>query len=188
MDSQTPTSRKGVQELTGRLAALGRFISRFTYHLKPFFATLKGVQRTDWNQECDQALTTIKQYLTEPPVLVSSKARDTLYLYLAVSEISVSAALFKEDENQKQRPIFFVRKSLSEVKARYARLEQASLALRVAAKKLRPYFQEHPIIILTNLPLRNTIHKPDLSRWMAQWAVELSEFNIQYKPCRAIKG
>ena len=41
MDSQTLASRKGVHQITGRLAALGRFISRFTYRLKPFFATLK---------------------------------------------------------------------------------------------------------------------------------------------------
>ena len=101
MDSQTPTSRKGVQQLTSRLAALGRFISRFIDRLKSFFATLKGAQQDDWNQECDQALTTIKQYLTEPPVLVSPEADDTLYLYLAVSEISVSVTLFKEDENRK---------------------------------------------------------------------------------------
>ena len=42
MGSQTPASRKGVQQLTGRLAALRRFISRFTYLLKLFFAILKG--------------------------------------------------------------------------------------------------------------------------------------------------
>ena len=40
LDSPTPNSRKGVQQLTCRLVALGRFISRFTNHLKPFFATL----------------------------------------------------------------------------------------------------------------------------------------------------
>ena len=42
MDSQAPTSRKGVQQLIGRLAALERFISRFTDRLKPFFITLNG--------------------------------------------------------------------------------------------------------------------------------------------------
>ena len=30
MDYQAPTTRRGVQQLTGRLAALGRFISRST--------------------------------------------------------------------------------------------------------------------------------------------------------------
>ena len=32
--------------------------------------------------------------------------------------------------------------------------------------------------MLTDLPLRSTIHKPDLSGRMARWAIELSEFGI----------
>ena len=78
---------------------------------------------------------TIKQYLTKPPILASPRAGDTLYLYLTVSEVSVSAALFKEDENRKQRPIFFISKSLTEAETQYTHLEQTPLALRVA----RPY-------------------------------------------------
>ena len=84
MDSQIPTSRKGVQQLTSRLAALRRFISRFTDRLKPFFITLRGVERNGWNEECDQAFMEIKQYLIEPPILVSPEARDMPYLYLEV--------------------------------------------------------------------------------------------------------
>ena len=87
-----------------------------------------------------------------------------LNLYIVVYDVSVSAALFKEDEHQKQRPIFFISKSLSDAKTLYTRIEQATLALWVAAKKLHPYFQVHSITVLTNLPLRSNIHKPDLSR------------------------
>ena len=83
----------------------------------------------------------IMQYLTEPPILASPEAYDTLYLYLAVSDVSVSVALFKEDENQKKRPVFFIIKSLSEVETRYTCLEQVALALHVETKKPRPYFQ-----------------------------------------------
>ena len=63
-----------------------------------------------------------------------------------------------------------------------------ALALCVATKKLRPYFQAHPIVVITNLPLQNTIHKSDLSERMARWAIELSEFGIQYKPRLELKG
>ena len=42
IESLAPNSRKQVQRLTGRLAALGRFISWFTDRLKPFFASLRG--------------------------------------------------------------------------------------------------------------------------------------------------
>ena len=140
MESHTPTSRKWVHQLTNRLAALGRFISHFTGRLKLFFTNLNGAKLTGWNKECDQAFRAIKQYLTEPPILVSAKAGDMLYIYLAVSDVSLRVALFKEDENQKQRPVFFVRKSLSEAKTRYTGLEQVALALRMKTKKLRPYF------------------------------------------------
>ena len=88
--------------------------------------------------------------------MASPRAGDALYLYLAVLEASVSVTLFKEDENQKQRPIFFVSKSLSEVETRYTRLEQAALALYVEAKKLCPYFQAHPVVVLMNPSLQST--------------------------------
>ena len=182
LESQAPSSRKGVQRLTGRLAALGRFICRFTDRLKPFFAILKEANRTGWNEECDRAFTQIKQYLAKPPILASPNAGETLFVYLVVLEVAISAALFKENNDRRQKPVFFVSKSLADAETRYSHLEQAALALRITAKKLRPYFQAHPIVVLTDLPLRSTLHKLDFSGRMARWAIELSEYDIQYKP------
>ena len=129
LESLAPTFRKGIQQLIGRLAVLGRFISRFTNHLKPFFVTLKGANQAGWNEEFDKSLTTIKQYLVEPPVLASPEAGETLLVYLAVSDVSVSVARFKEDENRKQRLVFLVSKSLADAEFRYNHLEQVALAL-----------------------------------------------------------
>ena len=84
--------------------------------------------------------------------------------------------------------MFFISKSLADAETRYIHLEQVALALRIASKKLHPYFQAHPIVVLTNLPLRNTIHKPNLFGRMAPWAIELSEHGILYKPRLAKKG
>ena len=75
------------------------------------------------DEEFDEALITIKQYLVEPSVLASPKAGETLFVYLVVSDVSVSAALFKEDENRKKSPVFFVSKSLADVETRYSPLE-----------------------------------------------------------------
>ena len=55
---------------------------------------------------------TIKQYLTKPPIMARPETSETFYLYIVVFYVSVSATLFKEDEHRKQRPIFFIRKSL----------------------------------------------------------------------------
>ena len=152
LESPAPSMRKWVQQLTGRLAALGRFISRFTDRLKPFFTTLKGANQARWNEECDQALVAIKHYLAEPLVLASPEADETLFIHLAVSDVAVSVVLFKDCEDRSQRPVFFVRKSLADVETRYIHLKQAALALWIETKKIRPYFQAHPIVVLTNLP------------------------------------
>ena len=77
--------------------------------------------------ECEQALTEIKQYLIEPPILASPEIGEKLYLYIVVSDVSVSATLFKEDEHRKQRPIFFISKSLSKAETRYTRLSSRPL-------------------------------------------------------------
>ena len=63
--------------------------------------------------------------------------------------------------------MFFVSKSLADAETKYSHLKQAALALWIAAKKLRPYFKAHPIVVLANLPLRSTIHKPELYGRMA---------------------
>ena len=86
------------------------------------------------------------------------------------------------------RPVFFVSKSLTDAETRYTHLEQAALALRTAAQKLRPYFQAHPVVVLTDLPLRGTIHKSDFSERMARWAMELSKYGIQYRSRLSKKG
>ena len=51
LQSPAPISKKGIQQLTGRLAALERFISRSTNQLKPLFTTLRGVNWAEWNEK-----------------------------------------------------------------------------------------------------------------------------------------
>ena len=119
LKSSVISSKKGIQKLTDRLAVLGRFISRLTDRLKPFFTTLRGANGAEWNEECDRAFVAIKQYLTEPPILVSSEAGDTLYLYIAASDVIVSGALFKECGDARLRSVFFVNKSLIDAETRY---------------------------------------------------------------------
>ena len=67
-------------------------------------------------------------------------------------------------------------------------MEKLILALVTAARKLRPYFQAHTIEVPTEYPMKQVLHKPETSGRLMKWAIELSEFDIQYKPKTAIKG
>ena len=67
-------------------------------------------------------------------------------------------------------------------------MELTALALRSAAQKLRPYFQAYPMVVLIDQPLHNILHKPDLIGRMLQWAIELSEYGIEFQPRLSMKG
>ncbi|XP_068319684.1 uncharacterized protein [Pyrus communis] len=58
----------------------------------------------------------------------------------------------------------------------------------MSARKLRPYFQAHSIIVLTNHPLRQILQSPDTSGQMIKWAIALGEFDISYHPKLVEKG
>ena len=67
-------------------------------------------------------------------------------------------------------------------------MEKLAFALVTVPRKLKPYFQAHTVIILTDKPLRQAMSKPEATGRLALWAIKLSEFDIQYRPRTAIKG
>ena len=67
-------------------------------------------------------------------------------------------------------------------------MEKLALALMTATRKLKPYFQAHVIIVLTDQPLKKAMSSPEVAGRMALWAIELSEFDVRYRPRTSIKG
>ena len=78
-----PTNLRGVQQLTGRLAALSRFISRLGERALPFYQLLKKTEKFKWTTEAREAFADLKRTLSTPPILAVPKEREPLYLYIA---------------------------------------------------------------------------------------------------------
>ena len=95
IDMWSPSKTKEVQSLTGRVAALSRFISRATDKCLPFFDSLKGSKRFLWDDKCEQAFRALKEYLSKLPLLLKPVEGEPLYLYLAVTEYAISGALVR---------------------------------------------------------------------------------------------
>ncbi|KAI3465839.1 hypothetical protein Pfo_022502 [Paulownia fortunei] len=71
---------------------------------------------------------------------------------------------------------------------KYPNIEKLALALITATRKLRPYFQSHPVVVLTNHPLKQVLSNPETSGRLVKWAIELSEHGIEFRPRPAIKA
>ena len=91
----SPRIVKKVQRLTGRVIVLNRFVSKATDKCLPFFKTLK--QAFQWTAECKVAFQNLKEYLAKPPLLSPYIEGENRFLYLAVSQTTVSSALIRGD-------------------------------------------------------------------------------------------
>ena len=160
-------------------------MSKASDKCQPFFQVLK--KAFQWDAHYEEAFAALKTFLSSPPILVSSSEGELLTLYLVVSDFSTSAVLIR-DKDRVQHPVYYCSQALRGVEERYPKMKKLILALVTTARKLRPYFQAHTIEIPTEYPMKQVLHKPETLGRLMKWAIELSEFDIRYKPKTAIKG
>ncbi|XP_020229889.1 uncharacterized protein LOC109810756 [Cajanus cajan] len=184
---RSPQNHKEVQRLTGRLASLSRFIPKLAEKAKPIFNLLKKPKDFHWDDRCEQAFSDFKNFLSSPPILTKPQAQTDLLLYLAVMDNAISATLMQAD-GKKQIPVYFISRVLQVTEQRYQTIEKLVLALITSARRLRPYFQSHQIVVKTDYPIKQILRKPDLAGRMTAWSVELSEYEIKYESRGALKA
>ena len=92
------------------------------------------------------------------------------------------------EEEKVQKPMYYASRALRGPEERYPPMEKLSFALVTAARKLKPYFQAHTIVVLTDRTLPRVVRNLDAAGRLALWAIELSKFDIQYRPRTTIKG
>ncbi|GJZ15697.1 reverse transcriptase domain-containing protein [Tanacetum coccineum] len=85
-------------------------------------------------------------------------------------------------------PIYFVSRALRGPEVNYTLIEKLVLALVHASKRLKRYFQVHPIIVITDQPIKQVLSKPEVAGRLQKWSIELGEYAIHYRPRISVKG
>ncbi|GKC53723.1 reverse transcriptase domain-containing protein [Tanacetum coccineum] len=181
---------KEVQSLNGKLASLNRFFSKSAEKFLPLFKTLKKcIKKSDfhWTPKAKQAFKQLKQHLSDLPMLVAPKPKEELIVYLSASYGAISAVLMTEREKV-QTLVYFVSCALQDPELNYTPMEKLVLALVFATKRLRRYFQAHPIAVITDQPIKQIISRPDVAGRLQKWSVMPGEHNITYQPRTSVKG
>ncbi|GJU76214.1 reverse transcriptase domain-containing protein [Tanacetum coccineum] len=186
----SPKCLKDVQKLNGKLASLNRFLAKSAEKSLPFFKTLKKcTKKSDfhWTEEAEAAFKQMKQLIAELPTLTAPEEKEELIIYLATAKEAVSVVLITERE-AKQMLIYFVSRALRGPEVNYTSMEKLVLALVYVSKHLKRYFQAHPIIVVTDQPIKQVLSKPKVAGRLQKWSIELGEYSIHYRPRVSVKG
>ncbi|XP_071712643.1 uncharacterized protein [Rutidosis leptorrhynchoides] len=84
--------------------------------------------------------------------------------------------------------VYFVSKVLQHGEVNYKPIEKLIFALVHTARRLRRYFQVHPMLVLTDSPIKQVLSKPEVSGRLVKWAIELGVHEIHYAPRTAVKA
>jgi hypothetical protein len=147
-----------VQKVTGCLTALSRFISRLDEKALPLYRVLKKLEHFSWTLGAEEALTKLKATLSNPPILVPPAIGEPLLLYVAATTQVVSMAVVVERAEEGhalpiQRPVYFISNVLLETKVRYPQIQKLLYAIVLTRRKLRHYFEGHPVTVVSSFPM-----------------------------------
>ncbi|KAK1646270.1 hypothetical protein QYE76_064075 [Lolium multiflorum] len=103
--------------------------------------------------------------------------------------IDSTAGLEREEEGKTvQRPVYYLSEVLSSSKQNYPHFQKMTYGVFMAATKLKHYFEEHPMKVVSEAPISDIMGNKDASGRIAKWAIQLSPYVPVYERRDAIKS
>jgi hypothetical protein len=189
---EMPTQLRYMQKFAGCLASLSWFVCRLGEKAMPLYQLMKKTDHFVWSQRADDAFNDLKQALSTAPILAAPAPREPMLLYIAATPrvISVVVVVERTEEGKElpvQCPVYYRSEVLTLSKQNYPHYQKVAYDVYMAAWKLKHYFEEHPITVVSTIPLSEIIWCKDATGRVAKWAIELAAHTIQYKPRTTIK-
>ncbi|RDX80109.1 hypothetical protein CR513_39361, partial [Mucuna pruriens] len=135
-------SIKGMQQLAGQITGLDRFLSRSTEKDTPIFQCLRKAKQFKRIDECETDFQELKTILASPHLNKRSKRNN------------------RPGDRWGPTPSIFCQQG---AETHYQKIDKAALVVIITNRKLRSYFNSHPIVVKINLPIKQILRKPDLA-------------------------
>nr|GEU35206.1 gypsy retrotransposon integrase-like protein 1 [Tanacetum cinerariifolium] len=170
-----------VQELAD-MTGITRRVIEHSLNVNPSIKPVAQKRRVMASDRTQEVIKEVGEWMNAGIV----RPEEMMYMYLAAATEAVSTVLLTE-RNGKKCSIHYVSRTLNEAKRNYAPLEKLAPSLLHMSRRLRRYFEAHPIKVISDQPQENT-KKAQASGKLAKYSVELRAYNISYEPRNAIKG
>ena len=140
---------------------------------------MKKADKFVWSSQADEAFAELKSMLATAPILASPLPKEPMLLYVAATNRVVSVVMVVEREEEGkivQRPVYYLSEGMSLSKQNYPHYQKMTYGVYMAARKLKHYFQEHPITVVCAAPISEIIGSKDANGQVAKWATELAAY------------
>nr|GEY29410.1 reverse transcriptase domain-containing protein [Tanacetum cinerariifolium] len=174
-----PTTVKGIRSFLGHAGFYRRFIKDFSKISSPMTYLLEKNSPFIFSNECIQAFRTLKEKLTEAPILIALNWDQPFKLMCDASDYAIGAVQGQRVEKH-FRPIHYASKTMNQAETNYTTTEKEMLAVVYAFKKFRSYLIMNRSIVYTDhSALKYLFSKKDVKARLLRWILLLQEFDFK---------
>nr|GFA28178.1 reverse transcriptase domain-containing protein [Tanacetum cinerariifolium] len=174
-----PTTVKGIRSFLEHAGFYRRFIKDFSKISRPMTHLLEKNPPFIFSNECIQAFRTLKDKLTEAPILIAPNWDQPFELMCDASDYDVGAVLGQRIEKHFW-PIHYARKTMNQAEANYTTTKKEMLAVVYAFENFRSYLIMNKSIVYTDhSTLKYLFAKKDAKAQLLRWILLLQEFDFK---------
>lgn len=177
-----PKSVKETQSFLGLSNYYRRYVENYAEIARPLYDLCKKDVKYKWNEECDMAFNTLKNALSNPPVLIFPDFNEKFILHTDASNIAVGSVL-TQGEIPNDRAICYFSKTLNSAQTRYSTVEKELLAIILSVENFNYYLTGREFLIVTDhRPLTYLFNSKNISARLHRWKYTLMgyQFKVVY--------
>nr|GEV17249.1 reverse transcriptase domain-containing protein [Tanacetum cinerariifolium] len=183
-----PITVKGIHSFLEHAGFYRRFIKDFLKISRPMTHLLEKNSPFIFSNECIQAFRTLKEKLTEAPILIAPNWDHPFELMYDASDYAVGAVIGQRVEKHFQ-PIHYASKTINQAETNYTTIEKEMLAVVYAFEKFRSYLiMNKSIIYIDHSALKHLFAKKDAKSRLLRWILLLQEFDFKVIDTKGAKN
>jgi hypothetical protein len=146
----------------------------------PLYALLKKDVAWTWNEEAQEAFNTLKENLSEFPILKRLDFKKVFILHINWSALGIGAILGQFDEEGKEYVIAYASRNKNKVESKYFSYDGECLVIVWAIIHFKPYFYGTKLTLYTDhQPIKWLMTDNNLIGKLVRWALILQEYEFE---------